>query len=290
MTSGHDHHAIVAMDRKEAQNGVYGHMLSRPTRFLSFQSVTPFDFRALSKEDVQKIWAELSEPIQITGEDCKAKVFYSHAEDRAVTKGFTVCSVVLSNHYTHEEFLFEVPLAFCRRLASNADWRGDHERFVKCSCGEAAIMLLKAALFGHLQQYREIASSMDPAEIKTLGGEVEGFHDDTWFAHLPSVALEADWQKFTKVPRLGQYLVNLPSQYEYIMEYTKNDGLWGTGLDLSVDGDNKVQVPQTTVPCTWRNKRRNDEQACNILGWALGEVRRKMREELANGSSRSLPP
>ena len=88
---------------------------------------------------------------------------------------------------------------------------------------------------------------------------------------------------------MGQYLVNLPSQYEYIMEYTKNDGLWGTGLDLAVDGDNKVQVPQTTVPCTWRNKRRNDEQACNILGWALREVQRKMREELADDSSRSLP-
>ncbi len=150
-------------------------------------------------------------------------------------------------------------------------------------------MLLKAALFGHLQKYREIASSVDPAEIKTLGGEVEGFDDETWFAVLPSVALEAVWQKFIKVPRLGQYLVNLPSQYEYIMEYTKNDGLWGTGLDLAVDGEGKVEVPQTTVPCTWRNKRRNDEQACNILGWALGEVQRKMREELADGSSRSLP-
>ncbi len=143
MTSGHDHHAIVvAMERKEAQNSVYDHMLSRPTRFLGFQSVAPFDFRALSKEDVQKIWAELSEPIQITGKESKAKVFYSHAEDRAVTKGFTVCSVVLSNHYACEEFLFEVLLAFCRHLTSNADWRG-----------EAAIMLLKAALFGHLQNY-----------------------------------------------------------------------------------------------------------------------------------------
>ena len=73
------------------------------------------------------------------------------------------------------------------------------------------------------------------------------------------------------------------------MEYTKNGGLWGMGLDLAVDGEGKVQVPQTTVPCTWRNKRRNDEQACNILGWALGEVQRTMREELADGSSRSLP-
>ena len=87
---------------------------------------------------------------------------------------------------------------------------------------------------------------------------------------------------------MGQYLVNLPSQYEYIMECTKNDGLWGTGLDLAVDGEDKVQVPQTTVPCTRRNKRRNDEQACNILGWALREVQRKMREELADVSSRSL--
>ncbi len=277
------------MDRKKAQNGVCDRVLSRPTRFLSFQSIASFDSRALSKEDVQKIWAELSEPVQITGQDSKAKVFYSHAEDRAVTKGFAVCSAVLSNHYTHEEFLFEVPLAFCRRLASNADWRGDHERFVKCSCGGAALMLLNAALFGHLQKYREIASSMDPAEIKTLGGEVEGFHDDAWFAHLPRVAPEAVWQKFAEVPRLGQYLVNLPSRCEYIMEYTQNDGLWGTGLDPAVDGEGKVQAPQTTVPCTWRNKRRNNEQACDILGWALGEVQRKMGEELADGSSRSLP-
>ncbi len=188
----------------------------------------------------------------------------------------------------HEEFLFEVPIAFCRRLASNVNWRGDHERFVKCNCGEAAIMLHKSALFGHLRKYREIASSRDPAEIKILGTEVEDFDDDTWCAYLPCVALEAVWQKFTKVRRLGPYLVNLPSQYEYIMEYTEKDGLWGTGLDLAVDGEGKVQVPQTTVPCTWRNKKRNNEQACNILGWALREVQRKMREELADGTSRSF--
>ncbi len=51
-----------------------------------------------------------------------------------------------------------------------------------------------------------------------------------------------------------------------------------------MDGEGKVQVPQTTVPCTWRNKRRNNEQACNILGWALREVQRKMGEELVDDS------
>ncbi len=64
--AAHDAHGIIVMDTKHAQNGVYDHVLSRPNRFLSFQSVAPFDFRALSKADVQKIWAELSEPIQIT--------------------------------------------------------------------------------------------------------------------------------------------------------------------------------------------------------------------------------
>ncbi len=185
-------------------------------RFWSFSSVAPFDSRAFIMNDVQKIWAKLSETIQITGEDSRAKVFYSDAEDRAVTKGFTACSVVLSNHYMHEEFLFEVPIAFCGRLASNEDWCADQERFVKCNCGEAAIMLLKAALFGHLGKYREIVSSRDPAEIKTLGAQVENFDDEIWCAYLPCVALEVVWQKFTKVRRLGQYLVDLSSHYEYL--------------------------------------------------------------------------
>ncbi len=256
-------------------------------RFWSFPTVAPFDSRAFIMNDVQKIWAKLSETIQITGEDSRAKVFYSHAEDRAVTKGFAACSVVLSNHYMHEEFLFEVPIAFCGRLGSNEDWCADQERFVKCNCGEAAIMLLKAALFGHLGKYREIVSSRDPAEIKTLGSQVENFDDEIWCAYLPCVALEVVWQKFTKVRRLGQYLVDLPSQYEYFMEYTEKDGLWGTGFALAVDGDGEVQVPQNTVPRKWRNKKRNNEQACDMLGWALGEVRRKMSEELVDSMSRS---
>jgi len=71
------------------------------------------------------------------------------------------------------------------------------------------------------------------------------------------------------------------------MEYTEKDGLWGTGFALAVDGDGEVQVPQNTVPRKWRNKKRNNEQACDMLGWALGEVRRTMSEELVDSMSRS---
>ena len=54
--AAHDDHGMVVMDRKTAQNGVYDHV---------FQSVAPFDFRALNKEDVQQIWAELISSLQV---------------------------------------------------------------------------------------------------------------------------------------------------------------------------------------------------------------------------------
>ena len=66
----------------------------------------------------------------------------------------------------------------------------------------------------------------------------------------------------------------------------KRMGLHGIAPDpqgRAPDGHKEFYV------CTWRNKRRNDEQACNILGWALREAQRKMREELADDSPRSLP-
>ena len=93
-----------------------------------------------------------------------------------------------------------------------------------------------------------------------MGRDVANFTNEEWFKILPTVAMEVAWQKYTKVAKFNCYLKGLAS-YAHILEYTKNDGLWGTGLDMPIG-----ELISTT-PSEWRDAHGN--QACNILGWSL---------------------
>ena len=207
-----------------------------------------------------------------------AFAFYSHNAEKAVKKGFLPASIILSNHYIHadeEMYTFEVPDVYLQSVREESGWT-EEMKFLRARNSEAHIMLLKAAIFGDMDVYLAILDNPDDAAlVKEMGKGVRGFSEEKWFQFLPSVALEVVWQKFTKVPAFHAYLVEVASQHKLIIEHTKNDGLWGNGADLEPG-------QKHTVPALWRDPRSN-EQACNILGWALMQVGKVLIDQVSSG-------
>ena len=141
-------------------------------------------------------------------------------------------------------------------------------RFINSSNSEAHIMLIKAAICGDMGSYKKIwQTPHDAARVKELGAQVEGFADDFWFSLVPRIAVEVAWQKFTKVAAFQEILKDVISNHRFLIEETRNDGLWGSGEDM---------VQTFTIPSTWRHHTRKTEQAANVLGWALTVVGLKL--------------
>mmetsp|Transcript_63954 Transcript_63954/g.103383 ORF Transcript_63954/g.103383 Transcript_63954/m.103383 type:complete len:332 (+) Transcript_63954:31-1026(+) len=154
---------------------------------------------------------------------------------------------------------------------------------------EAPIMLCKAALMGDVESYLEIAAARSPPQVKRLGRQVWPWNQERWEQNVCWVAFEVLWQKFNKggrlpyekvmpeveaapsqqaewnrvgVPHLAQCLLSTGDKI--IAEATQNDKCWGIGCNKG--------TPEMLVPAMWRGT--------NVLGWALMQVRKRLREEL----------
>ena len=149
--------------------------------------------------------------------------FYSHEAAKAVQKGFTAGSVILSNHYPlmmDERYIFEVPEEYITGLQKQPGWT-EELRFIDSSNSETHIMMLKAAWLNDLQSFMKMRLCTNPVHVKLLGKEVVTFNNEEWYNIVPHVALEVAWQKYTKVEKFNKYLVQLAHHYQHIIEYTK---------------------------------------------------------------------
>jgi len=177
-------------------------------------------------------------------------------------KGATECRLgsplgCLSNFFAEAAFDFEVPLELCAESLGISD----EQRRVRCAFSEKAIMLCKAAVMGDRATYFKVAGAEEPFEAKRLGKQVEPWDDNLWFETVCSVAYTVVYQKFKQIPACSSIL--LDTGESLIAEATRADSRWGIGLDK---GDERVRRPSE-----WRGS--------NVLGWALAEVRAKLRQE-----------
>lgn len=174
--------------------------------------------------------------------------FYGHGAHAGKLAAF-------SNFYdqSHSPFDFEVPVEFCACELEAS------ERVVCCEFSEKAIMLCKAAAMGDHRSYHLIRATRWPSDAKALGRQVVGFDDSIWSRIVCSVAFEVVYQKFSKSPELKETLLETGDRV--IAEATRNDRIWGIGLDI---GDPRCRHPQK-----WKGT--------NVLGWALMETRGAMR-------------
>merc|ERR1711862_542403 len=120
--------------------------------------------------------------------------------------------------------------------------------------------MCKAASMGDLKVYHEIAATTRPVDAKTLGKSVDNFDPDLWDLLVCSVAFEVVYQKFSKIYAIQAALLSTGDRL--LVEATRADAVWGIGIDK---GDAAILRPSA-----WRGS--------NVLGWALMEVRQKLRD------------
>ena len=164
------------------------------------------------------------------------------------------------SNFAATPFTFELPSGL---LLPGSDATQFPDRFI-VECSEKAIMLCKAAAFGDSESYRQIARAGSPQSAKQLGRKVRPFDDARWQTLVCHVAREVVYQKFSKLPPLRAHLLATGSHT--LAEATRNDQIWGIGLNIDED---------ISVPARWRGT--------NVLGWALMQTRDRLRTESVPG-------
>ena len=124
---------------------------------------------------------------------------------------------------------------------------------------EHYMMAHKAKLFRDTTSYHNILAVKTPKEAKTLGRNVQGFHEATWNEHRVDIVVTGNLAKFSQHAPLKQYL--LSTGEKVLVEASPYDRIWGIGMS--------ADAPNITEPETW--------QGLNLLGFALMEVRHRLQ-------------
>lgn len=119
----------------------------------------------------------------------------------------------------------------------------------------------KARLFHDDAIAARVLADDNPAVVKKLGREVQGFDDDVWRAHRFELITQGSLHKFRQHGALREWL--LATGDLVLVEASPMDRIWGIGLAAS--------SPQATDPSTWRG--------LNLLGFALMAARSMLRAE-----------
>jgi ribA/ribD-fused uncharacterized protein len=126
------------------------------------------------------------------------------------------------------------------------------------------MMACKARLFGDGEALAAILKANTPAKAKKLGRQVRDFDDTSWKAHARQFVTEGNYAKFTQHPRLRDFL--LSTGHAILVEASPYDRIWGIGMGAA--------HPSSQNPLEWRGT--------NLLGFALMDVRERIRSELKN--------
>jgi ribA/ribD-fused uncharacterized protein len=126
---------------------------------------------------------------------------------------------------------------------------------------EHFMMAAKALLFGDTATAEQIRQAPDPALAKALGREVRGFDEQRWAACRFEAVVAGNMAKFRQHPDLRQFLLGTGDQV--LVEASAGDAIWGIGL--------AAEDQRSARPETWRG--------LNLLGFALMEVRQRLKAE-----------
>lgn len=124
---------------------------------------------------------------------------------------------------------------------------------------EHFMMAEKARLFGDAETVSRILAAGTPAAAKALGRQVRGYDDAAWVARRFDAVVEGNLAKFSQNATLSGFLLSTHPQV--LVEASPVDPVWGIGL--------AADAPQASDPNQW--------QGMNLLGFALGVVRERLR-------------
>lgn len=133
---------------------------------------------------------------------------------------------------------------------------------VTYTTAEHWMMANKAKLFGDLEMIDKILNANSPFDAKKLGRQVKNFDPKIWGKNCFDIVCKGNYYKFSQHLSLKQFLLNTGNSV--LVEASPRDRIWGIGM-----GQNNENAKN---PLMWRGR--------NLLGFALMEVRDKLREEL----------
>jgi ribA/ribD-fused uncharacterized protein len=129
---------------------------------------------------------------------------------------------------------------------------------------EQYMMAEKARLFEDDEIEKQIISSTDPREIKSLGQKVKNFNQDIWDRVKYSIVLTGNYYKFSQNKEMRDYL--LSTDNKILVEASPLDKIWGVGFSAE---NSKINTPHS-----WNGK--------NLLGFALMELRDDLKKVYRN--------
>lgn len=124
------------------------------------------------------------------------------------------------------------------------------------------MMAEKARVFKDEETRKEILKVPHPHKAKQLGRAVRNFDPKIWDQHKFDIVVEGNYHKFSQHESLQEFLLNTKNRV--LVEASPRDRIWGIGMSENHQNAHN--------PNLWRGQ--------NLLGFALMEVRDRLREEL----------
>lgn len=131
---------------------------------------------------------------------------------------------------------------------------------VEYATAEHWMMAAKARLFDDTEGERRVLAAGHPSEAKKAGRLVRGFDEEIWRRERFGIVVEGSVHKFAAHGELRSFLLNTGDRV--LVEASPVDRVWGIGLAADAEAAND--------PTRWRGP--------NLLGFALMEARRRLRE------------
>ncbi|HYX32000.1 MAG TPA: NADAR family protein, partial [Oligoflexus sp.] len=126
---------------------------------------------------------------------------------------------------------------------------------------EHFMMAEKARLFNDGDARQQIMDADQPGLAKKSGRLITGFDEATWNRERFSIVVRGNLEKFKRNEHLRLYL--LQTGDKILVEASPYDRIWGIGMGR--------EHPHASNPLRWEGE--------NLLGFALMEVRRRLRED-----------
>ena len=207
--------------------------------------------------------------------DCDVDIVFAVLDDNIIKVGKATldeiapqfCAVTRSENETLKigdrqvEAVFfhkpEEPYGFLSNWYS-ADIIVDGKRF---SSTEQYIMYRKCMILGDEAAAKQVMTTDDPGQQQAIGRNARNYHNTVWDGVCQVVAMRGLLAKFSQHDDLRQKL--LETGNAYLVECARSDRRWACGIGLY--DDNRRDIDR------WKGK--------NILGFALMEVRKSMRND-----------
>ncbi len=129
------------------------------------------------------------------------------------------------------------------------------------NCAEQYMMAHKALTFGDRETLAQIMAAEDPKTCKALGRRVKPFDSAVWNREKYAVVVNGNLAKFGQNPELRAFLTGTGDAV--LVEASPWDNVWGIRLG--------EKDPRVKNPAEWQGQ--------NLLGFALMEVRDRLRAE-----------